>query len=66
MNDLEKDVRLISIKEQTKNWINGYSIFNSGKYFADAGLQNYLISRQVFKYFQTFTDADKLSTWKSR
>ena len=49
----------------TKDLINGYSIFNGARYFLKDGLQNCLVFEPVFKYFQTFTDNDKIFPWTS-
>ena len=47
--------------------INGHSILNKEKYFAENGSQNYLVFQPVSKYFQTFTgDTDKILAWKSK
>ena len=50
INDLSREVKLISTKRLTKDLINGYSICNGAKYFAKDRSQNYLVLQLVFKY----------------
>ena len=48
--------------------INGYSVLNSAKYFAQDGSQNYLVFQPLLKYFEgsrTTVDA-KVMTWRSK
>ena len=67
INDLSREVKLTSTKRLTKDLINGHSILNKEKYFAENGSQNYLVFQPVSKYFQTFTgDTDKILAWKSK
>ena len=44
---------------------NIYGILNGAKCFVDNGSQNCLVFQPVFQYFQTFTGANKIFTWKS-
>lgn len=54
VNDLGKEVKLISIKALSESIINGYSICNSEKYLGDHRAQNYLIFRPPFSLLQCF------------
>lgn len=54
VNDLGKEVKLISIKALSESIINGYSICNSEKYLGDHRAQNYLIFRPLFSLLQCF------------
>ena len=54
VNDLGKEVKLISIKALSESIINGYSICNSEKYLGDHRAQNYLIFRPPFSILQCF------------
>ena len=54
VNDLGKEVKLISIKALSESIINGYSICNSEKYLGNDRAQNYLIFRPLFSLLQCF------------
>ena len=45
--------------------INGYSIFNGAKYFAEDGSQNYFLFQLLIKYFKSST-INMFMTWKSK
>ena len=46
------EVKLITTKGSTKDWINGYNTLNDAKYFAEDGSQNYLVFQPVFRYLK--------------
>ena len=50
LNELSKEVKLISTKELTKGLINNYSILNSGKYFGENESQNYLVLQPLYMF----------------
>ena len=56
LNELSKEVKLISTKELTKGCINNYSILNSGKYFGENESQNYLVlqPRYIFTFLHLY------------
>ena len=54
------------IKGLTKDLIDGHSIFNGKKYFANDESQNYANFQSVFKHFQTVSVTDKRFVWNSK
>ena len=64
INDLLVEVKLISTKKVTKDFINEYSILNGAKYSVEDGSQNYLVFQPVFKYFRTLTGTVKIFVQK--
>ena len=60
VNDLSGEFKLISTKGSAIYLVNGYSILNGAKYFVEDGSQNQLVFQPVLKYFETFTDTDKI------
>ena len=50
LNELSKEVKLISTKELTEGLINNYSILNSGKYFGENESQNYLVLQPLYMF----------------
>ena len=59
-----KEFHLISRKGFTKDLINRYSILNGAKYFAEDGSQNYLVFQSIPGYVQTFTETNKIFSWR--
>ena len=68
INDLKREVKLISRKVLTKNFINSYSILNSAKYFPEDGSQNFLLFQPLVKYFEAYktTVSAKVMVRKSK
>ena len=64
INDLSREVRLISTKGLTKDLINAYSILNGTKYFAEDESQNYLVFQPVFNYFKRLSNDSRNIAWK--
>ena len=56
LNELSKEVKLISKKELTKGLINNYSILNSGKHFGKNGSQSYLVLQPFSRHFTSKHD----------
>ena len=48
-----------------KDLINGYSILNDAKYFAEDGSQNYFIFQPLIKYFKLITN-NLVMLWNSK
>ena len=67
LDDLEKNVEIISTKGLTADLINKHSIFDGAKYFSINGLQNYLVFITFSKYAFILETSknDNISSWKS-
>ena len=66
INDLAKEVKLISRKALTKDLRNKYNIPNSAKYFSLDRSENYLVFQLVCRYFKNVGNTDNISAWKSK
>ena len=49
INNLSAKFKLISTKGLTKDLINGYSIYNGAKYFAEDDSQNHFASQPLYR-----------------
>ena len=67
LDDLSKNVKIISTKGLTKDLINKYSILNGGKYFSSDGLQNYLVFISTRRIYRISKDGsnNKTELWGS-
>ena len=50
LNELSERFELISTKGLIESWIYKYRILNREKYFAENGLENYLLFQQFSRY----------------